>query len=95
MGRLYYGNTTDGIEIPDRELAPGIVVLWGAQDTEHARIHASDESVDPAELERLGREDPPAGQHELHRALGAGVAPEQRAHHERPPHPLRPALCHG
>lgn len=21
MGRLYYGNTTDGIEIPDRELA--------------------------------------------------------------------------
>ncbi|GAA1651446.1 M20/M25/M40 family metallo-hydrolase [Microbacterium flavum] len=29
------------------------VVLWGAQDTEHARIHASDESVDPAELERM------------------------------------------
>ena len=53
MGRLYYGNTTDGIEIPDRELAPGSVVLWGAQDTEHARIHASDESVDPAELERM------------------------------------------
>lgn len=53
MGRLYYGNTTDGIEIPDRELARGIVVLWGAQDTEHARIHASDESVDPAELERM------------------------------------------
>lgn len=29
------------------------VVLWGAQDTERARIHASDESVDPAELERM------------------------------------------
>lgn len=29
------------------------VVLWGAQDTEHARIHACDESVDPAELERM------------------------------------------
>ncbi len=29
------------------------VVLWGAQDTEHARIHASDESVDSAELERM------------------------------------------
>lgn len=29
------------------------VVLWGVQDTEHARIHASDESVDPAELERM------------------------------------------
>jgi acetylornithine deacetylase/succinyl-diaminopimelate desuccinylase-like protein len=29
------------------------VVLWGAQDTEHARIHASDESVDPGELERM------------------------------------------
>lgn len=29
------------------------VVLWGAQDTEHARIHASDESVDPGEIERM------------------------------------------
>lgn len=29
------------------------VVLWGVQDTEHARIHASDESVDPDELERM------------------------------------------
>lgn len=29
------------------------IVLWGAQDMEFARIHASDESVDPAELERM------------------------------------------
>ncbi|MWB99955.1 M20/M25/M40 family metallo-hydrolase [Agromyces seonyuensis] len=31
----------------------GAIVLWGAQDVEKARIHASDESVDPAELERM------------------------------------------
>ncbi|GAA5030679.1 M20/M25/M40 family metallo-hydrolase [Microbacterium fluvii] len=29
------------------------IVLWGAEDTELARIHASDESVDPAEIERM------------------------------------------
>lgn len=29
------------------------VVLWGAEDTERARIHAADESVDPGELERV------------------------------------------
>ena len=28
-------------------------MLWGAQDTEHARIHAFDESVDPGEIERM------------------------------------------
>ena len=28
-------------------------LLWGAQDTARARIHASDESVDPAEIERM------------------------------------------
>jgi acetylornithine deacetylase/succinyl-diaminopimelate desuccinylase-like protein len=28
-------------------------VLWGAEDTAKARIHASDESVDPDEIERL------------------------------------------
>jgi acetylornithine deacetylase/succinyl-diaminopimelate desuccinylase-like protein len=28
-------------------------VLWGAQDMAAARIHASDESVDPAEIERM------------------------------------------
>lgn len=37
-----------------QRIAPSAaIVLWGAQDTEHARIHASDESVDPAELERM------------------------------------------
>ncbi|KQQ95280.1 peptidase M20 [Leifsonia sp. Leaf325] len=29
------------------------IVLWGVEDTEKSRIHASDESVDPAEIERM------------------------------------------
>jgi cysteinylglycine-S-conjugate dipeptidase len=29
------------------------IVLWGAEDTAGARIHASDESVDPGEIERM------------------------------------------
>ncbi|KAA2258034.1 M20/M25/M40 family metallo-hydrolase [Solihabitans fulvus] len=29
------------------------VILWGAEDLAHARIHAPDESVDPAEVERM------------------------------------------
>jgi hypothetical protein len=28
-------------------------ILWGAEDLAAARIHASDESVDPGEIERL------------------------------------------
>lgn len=28
-------------------------VLWGPEDTAQARIHASDESVDPEEIERM------------------------------------------
>ncbi|WP_395244355.1 M20/M25/M40 family metallo-hydrolase [Agromyces sp. MMS24-K17] len=29
------------------------IILWGAEDTAKARIHASDESVDPKEIERM------------------------------------------
>jgi acetylornithine deacetylase/succinyl-diaminopimelate desuccinylase-like protein len=29
------------------------VILWGAEDLAHARIHAPNESVDPAEIERM------------------------------------------
>ena len=29
------------------------IVLWGAEDTAKSRIHASDESVDPKEIERM------------------------------------------
>jgi len=29
------------------------IILWGAEDTAKSRIHASDESVDPAEIERM------------------------------------------
>ena len=29
------------------------VILWGAEDTALSRIHASNESVDPAEIERM------------------------------------------
>ena len=29
------------------------VILWGAEDTTLSRIHASNESVDPAEIERM------------------------------------------
>ncbi|GAA2992002.1 acetylornithine deacetylase/succinyl-diaminopimelate desuccinylase-like protein [Microbacterium terrae] len=37
-----------------KKIAPdAAIVLWGAEDTAHARIHASDESVDPAEIERM------------------------------------------
>ena len=28
-------------------------MLWGVEDTKLSRIHASDESVDPAEIERM------------------------------------------
>lgn len=37
-----------------QKVAPGAaIVLWGAEDTKQSRIHASDESVDPAEIERM------------------------------------------
>ncbi|WP_426517005.1 M20/M25/M40 family metallo-hydrolase [Diaminobutyricibacter sp. McL0618] len=37
-----------------QKVAPGAaIVLWGVEDTEKSRIHASDESVDPAEIERM------------------------------------------
>ena len=37
-----------------QKIAPGAaIVLWGAEDTAKARIHASDESVDPAEIARM------------------------------------------
>jgi len=37
-----------------QKVAPSAaIVLWGAEDTEQSRIHASDESVDPAEIERM------------------------------------------
>jgi hypothetical protein len=29
------------------------VILWGAEDTALSRIHASNESVDPAEIQRM------------------------------------------
>ena len=37
-----------------QKVAPGAaIILWGVEDTELSRIHASDESVDPAEIERM------------------------------------------
>ncbi|MFF1633024.1 M20/M25/M40 family metallo-hydrolase [Leifsonia sp. NPDC058248] len=37
-----------------QKVAPGAaIVLWGVEDTEKSRIHASDESVDPQEIERM------------------------------------------
>lgn len=37
-----------------KKVAPdAAIVLWGAEDTAKARIHASDESVDPAEIARM------------------------------------------
>ena len=37
-----------------QKVAPGAsIILWGAEDTAKARIHASDESVDPQEIERM------------------------------------------
>jgi acetylornithine deacetylase/succinyl-diaminopimelate desuccinylase-like protein len=37
-----------------RRAAPGAeFVLWGAEDVALSRIHGGDESVDPAEIERL------------------------------------------
>lgn len=37
-----------------KKVAPGAaIVLWGVEDTEKSRIHASDESVDPGEIERM------------------------------------------
>jgi cysteinylglycine-S-conjugate dipeptidase len=37
-----------------KKVAPdAAIVLWGAEDTKQARIHASDESVDPEEIHRM------------------------------------------
>ncbi|WP_025158119.1 M20/M25/M40 family metallo-hydrolase [Leifsonia aquatica] len=37
-----------------KKVSPGAaIVLWGAEDTAQSRIHASDESVDPAEIRRM------------------------------------------
>lgn len=37
-----------------KKVAPdAAILLWGAEDTKQSRIHASDESVDPAEIERM------------------------------------------
>ncbi|MFD4958164.1 M20/M25/M40 family metallo-hydrolase [Microbacterium sp. NPDC058389] len=37
-----------------KKIAPdAAIILWGAEDTAKARIHASDESVDPAEIARM------------------------------------------
>ncbi len=37
-----------------KKVAPdAAIVLWGAEDTKQSRIHASDESVDPAEIQRM------------------------------------------
>jgi cysteinylglycine-S-conjugate dipeptidase len=37
-----------------KKVAPeAAILLWGAEDTELSRIHASDESVDPMEIERV------------------------------------------
>lgn len=37
-----------------KKIAPdAAIILWGAEDTAQARIHASDESVDPKEIERM------------------------------------------
>ena len=37
-----------------KKVAPdAAILLWGAEDTKQSRIHASDESVDPDEIERM------------------------------------------
>ena len=37
-----------------QQVAPGAeFILWGAEDAQRSRIHSSDESVDPAEIERM------------------------------------------
>ncbi|RZU64715.1 acetylornithine deacetylase/succinyl-diaminopimelate desuccinylase-like protein [Microterricola gilva] len=37
-----------------QKVAPeSAIILWGAEDTAQSRIHASDESVDPGEIERM------------------------------------------
>jgi len=37
-----------------KKVAPdAAIILWGAEDTAKARIHASDESVDPQEIARM------------------------------------------
>lgn len=37
-----------------QKVSPGsAIILWGAEDTAQSRIHASDESVDPGEIERM------------------------------------------
>jgi acetylornithine deacetylase/succinyl-diaminopimelate desuccinylase-like protein len=37
-----------------KKVAPeAAIILWGAEDTAQSRIHASDESVDPGEIERM------------------------------------------
>ncbi|KRA24456.1 peptidase M20 [Microbacterium sp. Root61] len=57
-----YGGTVEsigsGASIPLvaslQKIAPdAAIILWGAEDTAKARIHASDESVDPAEIARM------------------------------------------
>jgi acetylornithine deacetylase/succinyl-diaminopimelate desuccinylase-like protein len=52
------GEAGSGASIPLlrtlQEAAPGAeFILWGPEDVAKARIHASDESVDPAEIERM------------------------------------------
>ncbi|HYP73550.1 MAG TPA: M20/M25/M40 family metallo-hydrolase, partial [Microbacterium sp.] len=51
-------NIGSGASIPlvasMKAIAPdAAILLWGAEDTAQSRIHASDESVDPAEIERM------------------------------------------
>ncbi|NNC11636.1 M20/M25/M40 family metallo-hydrolase [Planctomonas sp. JC2975] len=61
MGEAYGGpveSIGSGASIPLvaslQKAAPGAaIVLWGAEDTKQSRIHASDESVDPAEIKRM------------------------------------------
>ena len=38
---------------PGRRAANAEFILWGPEDVAGSRIHASDESVDPAEIERM------------------------------------------
>jgi len=52
------GEAGSGASIPLlrtlQEAAPGAeFILWGPEDVAKARIHASDESVDPAEIEKM------------------------------------------
>ena len=52
------GETGSGGSIPLlrtlQRAAPGAeFILWGSEDVARSRIHASDESVDPSEIERM------------------------------------------